>query len=45
MEKAGVTLMGFFAIVCDLMRDWRSTPGLTELLPVLDQYVSSGFII
>ncbi|KAL5342045.1 Isochorismatase-like protein [Aspergillus crustosus] len=38
MEKAGVTLMGFFAIVCDLMRDWRNTPGLTELLPVLDQY-------
>ncbi|KAL2837951.1 Isochorismatase-like protein [Aspergillus pseudoustus] len=38
MEKAGVTLMGFFAIVCDLMRDWRSTPGLNELLPFLDQY-------
>ncbi|KAL4866604.1 hypothetical protein BDV12DRAFT_187260 [Aspergillus spectabilis] len=38
MEKAGVTLMGFFAIVCDLMRDWRNSPGLTELLPVLDQY-------
>jgi hypothetical protein len=39
MEKAGVTLMGFFAIVCDLMRDWRNTPGLTQLLPFLDQYV------
>ncbi|KAJ5495076.1 hydrolase YcaC [Penicillium diatomitis] len=38
MEKAGVTLMGFFAIVCDLMRDWRATPGLTEILPVIDQY-------
>ncbi|KAL4880653.1 Isochorismatase-like protein [Aspergillus karnatakaensis] len=38
MEKAGVTLMGYFAIVCDLMRDWRNTPGLTELLPLLDQY-------
>ncbi|KKK16355.1 hypothetical protein P175DRAFT_0540737 [Aspergillus ochraceoroseus IBT 24754] len=38
MEKAGVTLMGFFAIVCDLMRDWRNTPGLTQLLPFLDQY-------
>jgi hypothetical protein len=37
MEKAGVTLMGFFAIVCDLMRDWRAKPGLTEILPVLDQ--------
>ncbi|KAL5343562.1 Isochorismatase-like protein [Aspergillus crustosus] len=38
MEKAGVTLMGFFAIVCDLMRDWRNTPGLNELLPFLDKY-------
>ncbi|KAL2830510.1 Isochorismatase-like protein [Aspergillus cavernicola] len=38
MEKAGVTLMGFFAIVCDLMRDWRHTPGLAQLLPFLDQY-------
>ncbi|KAL4976900.1 Isochorismatase-like protein [Aspergillus desertorum] len=38
MEKAGVTLMGFFAIVCDLMRDWRNTPGLAQLLPFLDQY-------
>ncbi|KAJ5999589.1 hypothetical protein N7451_007399, partial [Penicillium sp. IBT 35674x] len=26
MEKAGVTLMGLFGIVCDLMRDWRNTP-------------------
>ncbi|KAL2802453.1 Isochorismatase-like protein [Aspergillus granulosus] len=38
METSGVTLMGFFAIVCDLMRDWRKTPGLNELLPFLDQY-------
>ncbi|KAJ5994895.1 hypothetical protein N7481_001872 [Penicillium waksmanii] len=38
MERAGVTLMGLFGIVCDLMRDWRKTPGLTELLPYLDKY-------
>ncbi|KAJ5450281.1 hydrolase YcaC [Penicillium daleae] len=38
MERAGVTLMGYFAIICDLMRDWRSTPGLNEILPVLDKY-------
>lgn len=37
MEKAGVTLMGLFGIVCDLMRDWRKTPGLTEVLPFLDK--------
>lgn len=38
MEKAGVTLMGLFGIVCDLMRDWRQTPGLAEVLPLLDKY-------
>ncbi|CAI7611577.1 unnamed protein product [Penicillium manginii] len=38
MERAGVTLMGMFAIACDLMRDWRKTPGLNELLPFLDKY-------
>jgi hypothetical protein len=37
MEKAGVTLMGMFAIVMDLMRDWRHTPGLSEVLPYLDK--------
>lgn len=37
MERAGVTLMGLFAIVCDLMRDWRNTPGLDQLLPFLDK--------
>ncbi|KAF9882777.1 hypothetical protein FE257_005166 [Aspergillus nanangensis] len=39
MEKAGVTLMGMFAIVMDLMRDWRRTPGLNEVLPYLDKYL------
>ncbi|EAU29536.1 protein ycaC [Aspergillus terreus NIH2624] len=39
MEKAGVTLMGMFAIVMDLMRDWRHTPGLSEVLPYLDKYL------
>jgi len=40
MELAGVTLMGTFAIVCDLMRDWRNVPGSATVLPWLDQYVS-----
>lgn len=39
MEKAGVVLQGFFAIVMDLMRDWRNTPGSLQLLPFLDQYL------
>ena len=36
MERAGVTLMGMFAIAMDLMRDWRNTPGAKEVLPFLD---------
>jgi nicotinamidase-related amidase len=36
MENAGVTLMSMFGIVCDLMRDWRNTPGALEVLPFLD---------
>jgi len=39
MENAGVTLMSMFGIVCDLMRDWRNTPGLPEVLPFLDTYL------
>ncbi|PLB45839.1 isochorismatase family hydrolase [Aspergillus steynii IBT 23096] len=38
MERAGVTLMGLFGIVTDLMRDWRAKPGLDEVLPYLDKY-------
>lgn len=37
MEKAGVTLMGTFGVVTDLMRDWRNTPGLDQVLPYLDK--------
>jgi len=36
MEQAGVHLMGMFGIVMDLMRDWRNTPGIVEVLPFLD---------
>lgn len=39
MENAGVILQGFFAIVMDLMRDWRNTPGSAQLLPFLDRYL------
>lgn len=39
MEKAGVQLVSMFAIVCDLMRDWRATPGAKEVLPFLDRYL------
>jgi len=38
MARAGVQLVSLFSIVCDLMRDWRSTPGASTVLPWLDQY-------
>jgi len=38
MAKAGVQLVSLFSIVCDLMRDWRNTPGTVEVLPFLSQY-------
>ncbi|KAF2192371.1 isochorismatase hydrolase-like protein [Zopfia rhizophila CBS 207.26] len=39
MERAGVQLVSLFSIVCDLMRDWRNTPGAKEVLPYLDKYM------
>jgi hypothetical protein len=39
MQQAGVQLVSLFSIVCDLMRDWRNTPGALEVLPYLDQYM------
>jgi hypothetical protein len=34
-----VQLVSLFSIVCDLMRDWRNTPGSLEVLPYLDKYM------
>ncbi|KAI2478737.1 Isochorismatase hydrolase [Pyrenophora tritici-repentis] len=39
MQQAGVQLVSLFSIVCDLMRDWRNTPGAKEVLPYLDTYL------
>lgn len=38
MARAGVQLVSTFSIVCDLMRDWRNTPGTLEVLPYLVEY-------
>ncbi|KAI9661962.1 MAG: hypothetical protein M1831_002877 [Alyxoria varia] len=38
MQAAGVQLVTLFSIVCDLMRDWRRTPGALQVIPWLDQY-------
>jgi len=39
MVRAGVQVVSLFAIVCDLMRDWRHVPGAVELYPWLDRYL------
>jgi len=38
MARAGVQVVSLFSIVCDLMRDWRATPGASEVLPWLAEY-------
>ncbi|KAK5170412.1 uncharacterized protein LTR77_005000 [Saxophila tyrrhenica] len=38
MARAGVNIVSLFAIVCDLMRDWRHTPGAQTVLPWLAKY-------
>lgn len=39
MRGAGVHIVSLFAVLCELMRDWRNTPGSLELLPFIDQCV------
>ncbi|KAF9008246.1 Isochorismatase-like protein [Cyathus striatus] len=41
MRAAGVQVMSMFSIMCDLMRDWRNTPGAVELLPYFDKFMAS----
>ncbi|GAB1320205.1 hypothetical protein MFIFM68171_10415 [Madurella fahalii] len=37
--NAGVSVTSLFAIICDLMRDWRAEPGAAQVLPYLDRYL------
>ncbi|KUI59201.1 Uncharacterized protein YcaC [Cytospora mali] len=39
MTAAGVHVVSLFSIVCDLMRDWRNTPGAATLMPWFDKYL------
>jgi hypothetical protein len=39
MRAAGVHVVSMFSVACDLMRDWRNTPGAKELLPFFDRHV------
>ena len=43
MRAAGVQVLSMFAVACELMRDWRNTPGTPELLPFFDKWVSRCF--
>ncbi|KAF9069187.1 Isochorismatase-like protein [Rhodocollybia butyracea] len=45
MRAAGVTVLSMFAVACDLMRDWRNTPGSLELMPFFDKYFSAYGIL
>ncbi|KAI7382733.1 hypothetical protein KC336_g18535, partial [Hortaea werneckii] len=38
MARAGVQLVSLFAIICDLMRDWRASPGADTVIPWLAKY-------
>lgn len=38
MRDAGVNVISWFHIVCELMGDWRNTPGAKEVFPILDKY-------
>jgi hypothetical protein len=45
MARAGVQLVSLFSVVCDLMRDWRNTPGSATVLPWLAKYYPAYGII
>lgn len=36
MRAAGVQILSMFAVACELMRDWRNTPGAKEMMPYFD---------
>ena len=37
MRASGIQVLSMFAVACELMRDWRNTPGTPELLPFFDK--------
>ncbi|KAI0030367.1 Isochorismatase-like protein [Vararia minispora EC-137] len=45
MRSGGVQVLSLFAIACELMRDWRNTPGTPQMLPFFDKYLPQyGFV-
>ncbi|KAK5663995.1 hypothetical protein OQA88_208 [Cercophora sp. LCS_1] len=45
MLRAGVNVVSYFAILGDLMRDWRNTPGAKELFPYLDKWFPASAMV
>jgi hypothetical protein len=43
MRAAGVNVISAFALACDLMRDWRNTPGTPEMQAFFDTYATPLF--
>ncbi|TFK26025.1 ycaC protein [Coprinopsis marcescibilis] len=41
MRDAGVQILSLFAVACELMRDWRNTPGTPEMIPFFDRFLPS----
>ncbi|TCD66051.1 hypothetical protein EIP91_001859 [Steccherinum ochraceum] len=39
LRAAGVQVLSLFAVSCELMRDWRNTPGAKEMMPFFDKYL------
>lgn len=42
MKDAGVHVLTLWAIVGELMRDWKNTPGSKEMIPWLNRYFPIG---
>lgn len=42
MRDAGVQILSQFAVLCELMRDWRNTPGSEDILPFCHEYVQKS---
>lgn len=46
MQAAGVHLVTLFAVLGDLMRDWRNPmPGITQVVPFIDRYMPTYSMI
>ncbi|KAK7187319.1 hypothetical protein DPSP01_002453 [Paraphaeosphaeria sporulosa] len=47
MQAAGVHLVSFFAILADLMRDWRNPlPGVEKIVPIINDYMPAyGYLM